>query len=85
MHEFLSTINWRTTGLAIAYLACKIVGGLFPSIEGVCAVLEPIVVASGFATAADSQRVANVVRAVDHILFKQGEDPNHIPPAVVES
>ena len=52
MQEFLQTVNWKTTGYAIGYLICKVIGGLYPPISGVCEVIEPLIVAGGFISTA---------------------------------
>ena len=66
--DVFKTINWKTTACAVGYVICKIVGGLYPPVAPVCEVLDPVFVASGFMSAADSARVSNVVQAVDGLL-----------------
>ena len=81
--EAFKTVNWRTTLLALSYILCKVIAGLYPPVEGVCAIIEPLIVAGGFVSAADGQRVQRVVEAVDH-LFTVGKQDLLIPPAPVE-
>jgi hypothetical protein len=80
MQEFLQTVNWKTTGYAIGYVICKIIGGLYPPIAGVCEVIEPLIVAGGFISTADASRVQNIVRAVDVLAFKNKIDPAVLVP-----
>jgi hypothetical protein len=80
MSEFIQTVNWKTTGYAIGYLICKIIGGLYPPIAGVCEVIEPLIVAGGFISTADASRVQNIVRAVDVLAFKNKIDPAVLVP-----
>ena len=80
MSEFLQTVNCKTTGYAIGYLICKIIGGLYPPIAGVCEVIEPLIVAGGFISTADASRVQNIVRAVDVLAFKNKLDPALLVP-----
>jgi len=80
MQEFVQTVNWRTTGYAIGYLICKVIGGLYHPIAGVCEVIEPLIVAGGFISTADASRVQNIVRAVDVLAFKNKLDPALLVP-----
>lgn len=78
--NILRTINWKTTGCALAYLICNVVGALYPPAGEVCSVLDKIFVALGIMSAADAQRVQNVVQAVDHIFDQVKVDPATIAP-----
>ena len=80
--DLLRTINWKTTGFAIGYVVCKIVGWIYPGADHYCEVIETFLVAGGFATAADATRVHNVVQAVDGIL---GLDKITSPSVVTEA
>lgn len=84
--SLFKTVNWRTAAYGIGYAACKIVGGIYPAVGPVCEVLETLVVSGGLLSAADSSRVAKVVQAVDHLLFKNRIDPETLAPmsAVIE-
>lgn len=79
----LQTINWKTTLFGIGYAVCKVVDGIYPAAGPVCQVLEVLVVTGGFVSSADTQRVQNVVRAVDHLLFKSHTDPETLAPIEV--
>lgn len=76
--DLLRTINWKTTGFAIGYVACQIVGWVYPGASQYCQVIETVAVAGGFATAADSSRVHNIVQAVDGILGINKVTPSSI-------
>jgi hypothetical protein len=76
----LQTINWKTALFGIGYAVCKIVDGIWPAVAPVCQVLEVMVVTGGFVSSADASRVQNVVRAVDHLLFKNHVDPETLAP-----
>lgn len=76
--QWFATVNWKTTGYAIGYFICKAVGGVFPAISDVCAVLETILIGAGFVSAADSTRVQSIVRAVDALAWR-----NHLDPATL--
>ena len=78
IESIMTHINWKTTGLALAYGVCKIVGGVYPPAASVCEVLDTIIVVGGFASAADAGRVQNVGKAVDAILWKTKIDPQMI-------
>lgn len=78
LESIMTHINWKTTGLAMAYGVCKIVGSLYSPAASVCEVLDTVIVVGGFASAADAGRVQNVVKAVDAILWKTKIDPETI-------
>lgn len=78
--ELLQTVNWKTVGWGIGYGICKAVGKLFPEIGGSCEVLETFTVMGGLISAADADRVKNVVRAVDALLWKNKMDPATLVP-----
>jgi hypothetical protein len=80
MSDWAQTISWRTTGFAIAYLACNAIGGLYPSVAAVCNVLDKMIIAGGFISAADSTRVQSIVRAVDVVAWKNKIDPSTLVP-----
>jgi len=80
LNDLFKNINWRTTGFAVGYLLCNIVGNLFPSAADVCSMLDKIFVAGGFISAADSSRIDSVVQAVDHVAWKNGIDPSTLQP-----
>lgn len=78
IESIMTHINWKTTGLALSYGVCKIVGGVYPPAASVCEVLDTVIVVGGFASAADAGRVKNIVNAVDALLFKNKIDPSNI-------
>lgn len=80
MSDFFRTVNWRTTGYAIAYGACYIMGVMFPSITDICGVLDVLIVSAGFVSSADSTRVQSIVRAVDAIAWRTKLDPAMLVP-----
>jgi hypothetical protein len=75
MSEFFATVNWRTTGFAIAYLICNAVGGLFPVVADACNILEKLIIAGGLVSAVDAQRIQSIVRAVDALAWRNKLDP----------
>ena len=77
-------INWKTTGFALGYLACKLFGWAVPAAASLCEVAETFVVAGGFVSAADSTRLKTIVQAVDHLLWKSQIDPETLAPVVVK-
>ena len=81
MSEFLATINWRTTGYALAYLVCSAAAGMFPELnQTMCSWLEKLIVAGGFVSAADATRIQSVIRTVDLLAFKNRIDPATLIP-----
>jgi hypothetical protein len=78
----LKRVNWKTTGCAVAYIACNAIGGLVPTLESVCKVLDPLLIGLGVISAADAGRVQNVVAAVDTLLWKNKLDPETLRPIV---
>ena len=76
----MSQINWKTTGWAIAYLACWVLGMVIPAAASLCEVLEKVVVIAGFVSTADADRVKSIVRAVDAIAWKVKIDPATLTP-----
>lgn len=80
---FASTVNWKTSAFAAGYVICSIVGYFVPTVQAICGTLETLAVAGGIVSAADANRVNNVVKAVDYLLIKSKVDPNAIPPEPV--
>jgi hypothetical protein len=76
----LSQINWKTTGYAISYIACYILGKFVPAAETLCEVVGTLIITAGFVSAADADRVKSIVRAVDMISWKNGIDPATLIP-----
>ena len=76
--DLFKTINWKTSGLAVAYFACKVVGWIWPAAVSICEILEAVIFSGGLLSAADAGRVSNIVQAVDGLL-----GINKITPAVI--
>lgn len=77
--DVFRTINWKTTIAAVGFIVCKVVGGLYPPVESVCAILDTIFVGFGLVSAADAGRVQRVVDAVDNVIGV-GKETLLIPP-----
>ncbi len=76
----LKTINWKTTGYAIGYFGCYLLGKFVPAAESLCEVVAGLIVTAGFVSAADASRVDSVVRAVDAIAWKNEINPATLTP-----
>ena len=76
----LSHINWKTTGYAISFLACYLLGKFVPAAESLCEVVGTLIITAGFVSAADADRVKSIVRAVDLISWKNNIDPATLIP-----
>jgi len=76
----LKTINWKTTGYAIGYFGCYLLGKFIPAAESLCEVVAGLIVTAGFVSAADASRVDSVVRAVDAIAWKNEINPATLTP-----
>ena len=76
----LKTINWKTTGYAIGYILCWMLGKFVPAAESLCEVVATLIVTAGFVSSADASRVDSVVRAVDAIAWKNQIDPDTLVP-----
>lgn len=75
-----SQINWKTTGYAISFFACYLVGKFLPAAETLCEVVGTLIITAGFVSAADADRVKSIVRAVDVISWKNNIDPATLAP-----
>ena len=75
-----SQINWKTTGFAIGYLACWLLGQFVPAASSLCDAIEPFIVAGGFVSSADATRIQSIVRAVDSIAWHNQLDPATLTP-----
>ena len=84
MPSWIQTVNWKTTGYAVGYLLCQVLSNVFPSLADICSVIDKLIIAAGFVSAADSTRVASIVRAVDLIAWKNKIDPATLIPAEPE-
>lgn len=84
MSEFFRTVNWKTSGYAIAYFACWIFGALVPAAESLCEMLDKLIIVAGFVSTADAERVKSVVRAVDAIAWRVKMDPASLIPTSPE-
>lgn len=73
-------VNWKTTGCAVAFMACSAAGSMFPRVEPACKMLETLLVGLGILSSADAGRVQNVVAAVDTLLWKNKLDPETLRP-----
>lgn len=80
MGDFFRTVNWKTTGYAIGYGVCWIFGMMVPAAQSLCEVLDKMIVIAGLVSAADSDRVKSVVRAVDVIAWRNKIDPATLIP-----
>lgn len=81
MQEFLQTVNWRTTGYGIGYVACSLfVARLFPGLTDICEILDKLIVGAALVSSVDAARVRSVVRAVDVLAFKNKLDPATLVP-----
>jgi hypothetical protein len=76
----LSQINWKTTGYAISYMACYVLGKFIPAAESLCEVVGTLIITAGFVSAADADRVKSIVRAVDVISWKNNINPSTLTP-----
>ena len=76
----LKTINWKTTGYAIGYFGCYLLGKFVPAAESLCEVLAGLIVTAGFVSAADATRLDSVVRAVDAVAWKVDINPATLTP-----
>ena len=74
------TINWKTTGYAIGYFGCYLLGKFIPAAESLCEVVAGLIVTAGFVSSADATRVDSIVRAVDAIAWKVKLDPASLTP-----
>ena len=80
----LKTINWKTTGYAIGYILCWMLGKFVPAAESLCEVVATLIVTAGFVSAADATRVDSIVRTVDLIAWKNQVDPATLIPTAPE-
>lgn len=75
-----SQINWKTTGYAIGFFVCYLVGKFIPAAESLCEVVGSLIITGGLVSSADADRVKSIVRAVDVISWKNNIDPATLAP-----
>lgn len=76
--DLMRTINWKSTGFAVGFFVCSVIGWIWPEALHYCSVAEAFIISGGFISTADAGRVHNIVQAVDGLL-----GINKITPAVI--
>lgn len=68
--NWMKLVNWKTSGCAVGLVLCNILGTVKPAFASLCDMLDGLLTIGGFLSAADAQRVNNVVAAVDHLIVE---------------